>query len=284
MHIGPYRIERLSDGLFHLDGGAMYGVIPRVLWSRKAPPDEMNRIALGLNCLLLRGDGRTVLVDAGIGDKFSEKERAMYGIERREGELLEALAAMDIAPEEVTDVILTHLHFDHGGGLTLRREGAILPTFPRARHHVQRSNWDWAMKPTERDQASYLKENYAVLEELDLLRFLDGDVEILPGIHAMGTKGHTTGHQMVRIEGPEGTAVYCGDLIPTSWHLPLPWIMGYDLRPLETLEEKRSLLARASEGNWTLFFEHDPDPARFAGKVALDAKGRYHLAEAVNLD
>lgn len=282
MQIGPYRLDRVDDGHFRLDGGAMYGVVPRVLWSRKAPPDEQNRIALGLNCLLLRGDGRSILVDAGIGDKFDAKERGMYGITRREGELLLQLEDLGVRAEDVTDVILTHLHFDHGGGLTTRRGDEILPVFPRARHHVQRRNWAWAMEPTERDRASYLKENYAVLEKSGLVNLLDGDVEILPGIHAMGTEGHTTGHQMIRIEGAQGTAVHCGDLIPTSWHLPLPWIMGYDLRPLETLEEKRRLLTRAAEEGWILFFEHDPEPERFAGKVALDGKGRYHLSEAVS--
>ena len=282
MQIGGYTLERLSDGLFHLDGGAMYGVIPRVLWSRKAPPDEKNRIALGLNVLLIRGEDRVILIDTGIGSKFSEKERSIYGIVQEDGTLLDALKAKDISPEQVTDVIITHLHFDHGGGLTYLKDAKVVPTFPKARHHVQSDNWDWAMSPSERDKASYFKENYVVLEEAGLVHKVQGNCEILPGITAMTTSGHTTGQQMLKIEGPEATVIYCADLIPTSWHLPLPYIMGYDLRPLDTLEEKRSLLAEASKNNWILLFEHEPDPTRFAGRVALDPKGRYHLSETVD--
>lgn len=282
IQIGPYRIDLLESGRFALDGGAMFGVVPKTLWSKNHPADEANRISLALRTLLLRGDGRVILVDTGMGNKFSPKHQAMYGLDPDAGDLLSALAAHGLTPEDVTDVILTHLHFDHAGGATCLRDGEVVPTFGRARYWVQQRNWDWACQPTERDQASYLPENFQPLMAAGQLELLQGEGEILPGISAWISDGHTIGQQIVRVHDDTQSLVFCADIIPTASHLRLPFIMGYDLQPLVTLEEKRQILSRAAAENWLLVFEHDPlipaayvqeGPKGFAVREALSATG-----------
>lgn len=271
MKIGPYEIQTLETGRFALDGGAMFGVVPKVLWSQHYPADELNRITMALRVLLLRSEEHVVLIDTGLGDKFSEKQAQMYGMEPGSGSLLLALEQAGLRPEEITDVILTHLHFDHAGGATRREGENLVPTFPQARYWVQQRNWDWANHPSEKDRASYLKENFQPLHEAGVLHFLDGESEILPGIFAWVSDGHTVGQQLIRVQDPQTALIYCADIIPMAAHLRLPYIMGYDLYPMTTLEEKRRILERACAEGWILVFEHDPRVA--ACRVNVGAKG-----------
>ncbi|MCS7082539.1 MAG: MBL fold metallo-hydrolase [Bacteroidetes bacterium] len=260
MRIGPYEVRAVQAGWFRLDGGAMFGVVPKVLWERRTPADERNRILLGTRCLLLIGAGRVVLVDVGIGAKYSEKFADLYGIDQREHDLESGLRAHGLRPEDVTDVLLTHLHFDHVGGATRWAEpGRAVPTFPRATYYVQRSQWEAALKPNARERASFLGENFLPLLEAHQLEFLDGNVEVLPGIHTRVVNGHTRGQQLVKVSDGQHTLLYAADLLPTVHHIGLPWIMAYDMCAQTTLTEKALLLEQAAQEGWWLFFEHDPE-------------------------
>ena len=268
--IGPYTVRFISGGRFRLDGGAMFGVVPKPLWNRVAPADEKNRITMGMNCLLIEGDGRKILVDAGSGTKNDPKFREIYAIERPE-RLTEELGALGIGPDEIDTVALTHLHFDHcGGGTTRDESGAAKATFPRARYFVRRQEWDDAHHANERNRASYFAENYDPLEASGQLTLHEGDQELLPGVSMRVLPGHTLGHQGVFFDVPGSRALYTVDLIPTVAHLPLPYIMGYDLYPMMTLETKRKILTDATRENWLLLFEHDPET--FAVRVAGSAE------------
>lgn len=270
MKLGAFDLDPLTDGSFRLDGGAMFGVVPKPLWARRARPDRLNRITLGLNPLLIRGAGRTILVDTGIGAKDDRKFRGMFAVRQPQG-LLTALAALGLAPADIDTVVLTHLHFDHAGGSTVReRDGRIVPTFPRARYLAQRGEWEDATHPSERTRASYLPPNFVPLQEEGRLDLLDGDAEVVPGVRVLVTGGHTHHHQVVRIESAGRTAIYWGDLIPTTAHVDLPYIMGYDLDPLQTLRKKKELVPRAVEEGWLCFWEHDP--ARPAGRIRYEGK------------
>ena len=259
IQIGPYTVRFVSGGRFRLDGGAMFGVVPKTLWSRAAPADEKNRIQMGMTCLLIEGDGKRVLVDAGSGTKLDPKFREIYAIERPEG-LLDEIRAAGVPPESIDLVALTHLHFDHcGGGTTRGEDGAVRATFPRARYFVRRQEWVDAHHANERNRASYMSENYDPLEASGQLYLHDEDVEILPGVWMKNLPGHTLGHQGVFFDMPGERALYAVDLVPTVAHLPLPYIMGYDLYPLTTLETKRAILRDATREKWLLLFEHDPE-------------------------
>ena len=259
LRIGPYTVHFLFGGRFRLDGGAMFGVVPKVLWERVARPDERNRIHMRMTCLLIEGEGKRVLIDAGAGTKTDPKFRDIYAIERPEA-LLEDLAAVGCRPEEVTDVAMTHLHFDHCGGGTVRGEdGAVRATFPKARYFVRRQEWHDAHHANERNRASYLSENYDPLEASGQLTIHENDLEILPGVWMKCLPGHTLGHQGTFFDIPGERALYTVDLIPTAAHLPLPFIMGYDLYPVTTLETKRAILRDATREGWLLLFEHDPE-------------------------
>jgi len=267
MKVGSYTLSLVEAERFRLDGGAMFGVVPRPLWSREHAPDEKNRIQMVTRCLLARGDGRVVLVDTGMGDDWSEKERDIYAIENGARSIVRALAAKGVAPGDVTDVVLTHLHFDHTGGAVTRHEGGLSPTFPNARYHVQEAQLAWAQSPTERDRRSYRGDTFLPLLKQGRFVPARGKSEILPGVHVEPTQGHTVGHQVVRFGDGPGSVLYCGDLIPTAAHLPTPWVMGYDLFPVTTMNEKRDLLERAADQQWVLVMEHDPlNPAVLAGR------------------
>lgn len=274
MKLGRFEISPLLDGYFRLDGGAMFGVVPRVLWEKTNPPDERNRILLALGALLVRAHGKYVLIDAGVGNKGDEKFCDIYSVDRRPS-MEESLARMGLVPKDISIVINTHFHFDHAGGDTTRLEnGRIVPTFPNAEYYVQREEWRFAMKPNERTRTSYLLENYDVLSQQDRLNLLDGDCEIVPGIKVVRTPGHTEHHQSVIVQAEGESICFLGDLIPTTSHLPLPYIMGYDLFPLITLETKRRILEQAYEERWLLVFQHDPK-VRMGRLEKID--GRYVL-------
>jgi glyoxylase-like metal-dependent hydrolase (beta-lactamase superfamily II) len=258
---GDLELDSLSDGTFRLDGGAMFGVVPKPLWQRRAPADERNRIRMGLRPLLVRGE-RTLLIDAGIGDKMDDKSVEIYGIDRRRT-LDHDLAALGLARDDIDIVLASHLHFDHAGGFTVRAgvPGGLAPAFPNATYIVRAAEWDDAMHPHERNRASYLAENFAPLAASGCLQLMDGDGPIMPGVRVVRTGGHTMHHQMVMIESGGRTAVFTADLIPSTAHVDVPWIMGYDLYPMDTLAFKRGFVRDAIEREYLIFFEHDPDIA-----------------------
>jgi glyoxylase-like metal-dependent hydrolase (beta-lactamase superfamily II) len=264
-HVGGLRCFTLEGGRQKLDGGAMFGVVPKPLWSRRIAPDERNRIPLGLRCLLVEHPDGLVLIDTGLGNKEEQKFLDIYGVENRGSSgptrLEDSLLDLDYRPEEVRWVINTHLHFDHAGGNTLRSDGEVQLAFPNATYVVQRRELEFARHTNERTRASYLPLNYEPVDAAGRWRLPDGDVEVLPGISVRLTPGHVPFHQSVFIHDQGETAVFLGDLIPTAAHLPLPWIMGYDLEPLRTMESKRALLRDAADGNWRFVFEHDPTVA-----------------------
>lgn len=247
----------------------MFGVVPKVLWQKDHPADAENRVELSLRSLYLEGFGRRVLVDTGMGDKWDDASIARYDLRQPAGGVRGALTAAGIDPETITDVILTHLHFDHAGGTTRIENGALVPTFPQARHHVQRRNLEWASKPNDRERASYRSESWRVLEEADMLELREGTCDLLPGVSAVESDGHTEGLQMIRVSGAVPSEArggsrelwYTADLIPTASHVSLPWIAAYDISALRSLEEKRALLDGIAGRDAWLFFEHDP---RFA--------------------
>jgi glyoxylase-like metal-dependent hydrolase (beta-lactamase superfamily II) len=267
--VGALRIHALDAGRQRLDGGAMFGVVPKPLWERRIPADERNRIPLAMRCLLVETPTALVLIDTGAGNKEPAKFRDMYGLENSPSpgaagptRLEEALAAAGYAPDDVDVVIDTHLHFDHAGGNTLAdEEGAVRLAFPRATYVVQRGEFEYAHLRNERIQASYLPHNFDPVEAAGRFRFVTGAVEVVPGVRVLPTPGHTPHHQSVLITSEDEAVCFLADLVPTSAHLPLPWIMGYDVEPLVTLESKRALLARARQEGWLLVFEHDPEVA-----------------------
>lgn len=263
MKIGPYTLTPIETGTFALDGGAMFGVVPKTLWSKTNPADEQNRISMALRALLLQTDGKNILIDTGMGDKYDDKTKAIYKLDHTSNTLLGSLEKRGLAPADITHVIQTHLHFDHCGGLVTQLSGGSLqPTFPNAKVYVQRENLKWARNPTEKDRASYLKNDWEPIIAEGLLEELDGPGEIMPGIELMIFNGHTRAQQLPHIHDDAGNHVFfSADLFPTRGHVPLPYIMGYDNFPLTTLEEKRALVPRAYEERWMLFFEHDPENA-----------------------
>jgi glyoxylase-like metal-dependent hydrolase (beta-lactamase superfamily II) len=272
---GGVRVHLLRDGTFGLDGGAMFGVVPRVLWEKTDPPDSRNRVTLGLNVALIESGGHRVLVDTGMGDKWSPKEADLYKLDRS-ATLLGGLASLGLGPEDVDVVVNSHLHFDHAGGNTRRESGRTRPTFPRARYLVQLGEWEDATHAHERSRASYREENFVPLAESRQLETVQGEVEVVPGVRVVPVGGHTAYHQMVVVEGTAATLVVPTDLLPTTSHLPLPYIMGYDLFPLGTLEAKRRLLAEAASRHWTILFYHDS--RRPLGQIQIE-NGRHVVSE-----
>jgi glyoxylase-like metal-dependent hydrolase (beta-lactamase superfamily II) len=262
--LGRWRIHAIQAGGQKLDGGAMFGVVPKPLWERRAPADDRNRIQLGMRCLLIEHEIGPVLIDTGAGNKEDEKFYNIYGIENRGATgptaLEDGLAEVGVKPADVAMVISSHLHFDHAGGNTMKRDdGVIVPSFPNARYSIQRREYDWATHTNERTAASYFPHNFEPLRATGQMELIDGEREIIPGIHSVMTPGHTPGHQGLLLDGGDNElAFYIADLTPTVAHLPLPWIMGYDVEPLVTLETKRRILKRAVDENWLVIFEHDP--------------------------
>jgi glyoxylase-like metal-dependent hydrolase (beta-lactamase superfamily II) len=258
MKIGNYDITPLETGTFALDGGAMFGIVPYVFWSKTNPPDDRRRIDLAARCLLIRGNGKTILVDDGNGTKFTDKLKDIYRLDTSTHDLISSLSKAGVKPEDITDVILTHLHFDHAGGSTTRTNGKLVPTFPNARYYVQKKHWELSQNPTEKDRGSFMPDDYLPLMNEGVLELVDGEFEIFPGIELVVCNGHTSAQQLPKLTDGKQTLLFCCDLIPTVSHIPLPYVMAYDVRPLVTIEEKKRILARAYEEKWLLFLEHDP--------------------------
>ena len=257
--IGEWKVIVLETGDFKLDGGAMMGSVPKVLWEETNPADEMNRIDLSLRCLLLDNGFKRVLIETGMGNKFDEKFKSMFAIKQSSRPLSNTLAKSDYSVENITDVVLTHLHFDHSGGaMEIDKNGNLVPAFPNAQYHISKSNWDTGLTPNPRDRASYLKDNYLPLKDAGVLNLIADNSEILSGISSYIVNGHTTGQQLIKVKSGVDVLVFCSDLIPLRSHLKLPWIMGYDLNALLSLQEKTKFLHDAAEGDWWLFFYHDP--------------------------
>lgn len=322
--VGPFRITPIDAGSFRLDGGAMFGVVPKTLWSRAIESDALNRIPMAMRCMLVESEatGRIYLVDTGAGTKFDQKMSSIYDLSyatnasdiASSDPLLASLAGISLNPDDITDVIFTHLHFDHCGGAVKRSQapkskerspvhdtngqaGAFELTFPHAAHHVCKRHWETATAPNAREKASFLKENMEPLQEAlttGVLLLEEDHTLFEPGFDTLVADGHTSGQWLPRVkgslrmkqfsvgstesesrEGPgETTVLYAADLIPTQHHVPLPWVMGYDMRPIITLEEKQKLLAQAAKEHWMLFLEHDPSDPLIS--IRKDEKGRFH--------
>jgi len=259
MQFGDYDCSTVVMDSFLLDGGAMFGVVPKSLWEKAIPADPENRIPMTSRSLVIRGRGRVILVDNGVGDKLPDKFKKIYGIAVSVLSMNERLAPLNLSTADITDVILTHLHFDHAGGSTTLSGGKLVPAFPNAAYHVQKSQWDVACHPSLRDRSSYIPANFLPLLEHKVLHLVDGPVvDFFEGIDLIMTNGHTAGQQHPLIAGPDRSLFFCADLIPTSAHLPIPWHMAYDNHPIGIMDEKAGLLNRAAAENWILCFEHDP--------------------------
>tara|TARA_Y100000817_G_scaffold265372_1_gene221109 strand:- start:75 stop:932 length:858 start_codon:yes stop_codon:yes gene_type:complete len=258
-NIGKWKVYALEAGFFSLDGGAMMGSVPKVLWEKTNPPDSKNRIELALRCLLVDDGENVVLIESGIGAKNSDKFIKMFDIRMGEYSLSNELSKYGYSYENITHMVLTHLHFDHAGGAVLYDENNnLVPAFPNAKYYISEKNWDAGLNPSPRDRASYIKENYILLKEYGQLELVPENSNIIDGIDTYTVNGHTYGQQLIKISDNNDTLVFCSDLIPLESHLKLPWIMGYDLNAALTLKEKKEFLDLAYKNNWLLFFYHDP--------------------------
>ena len=275
--VGELELISVFDGFFRLDGGAMFGVVPKPMWEKRTAADERNRILLGMRPLIVRG-ARTMLIDAGLGDKDDAKFHEIYGVDRSRN-LDHTLAEAGLTPGDIDIVLASHLHFDHCGGFTYRdASGAVRPKFPRAQYVVRRGEWDDATHPHERNRASYLADNFVPLAEAGVLQLVDDDQTIMPGVRVQRTGGHCMHHQVIWIESGGKAAVFAADLVPTTAHLDNPWIMGYDLYPMDTLAAKKAFFKDVMAKNALVFFEHDPSVA--AGYIKEDkGKRSYERAD-----
>ena len=271
MKFGELELFVVSDGTFRLDGGAMFGTIPKVLWERTNPADDRNRILMGLNCLLIRTSTENILVDTGLGNAYDEKFAFLYGVDKSQTELLRSLAAAGIQAADISKVILTHLHFDHGGGNCFQEgNGEFKPTFPNAVYYINQGELAYAKDPDPRSSPSYLPHTWEPLEKRGQVALTSGDEEIASGVTVLPAPGHTPNHQIVTVRSGEMTACFLADLVPTPSHLKTHYVMGFDLDPLTTMKNKEPVLKQARAENWLLIFEHSSDIK--AGYLTEDLK------------
>lgn len=282
--LGPFNLYSIESGRFGLDGGAMFGVVPKTLWSRYIDVDDKNRIPMAMRCLLIESEntGKVYLVDTGSGTKFDEKFEDIYQLDYDHSDLLSSLDHHGFSPEDITDVIFSHLHFDHCGGTTYYDEdGNLQHTFPNATYHVTKKHLETATHPNDREKASFLRDNIEPISKWDKLNLVDEHHRYEEGLEAIPINGHTIGQQLPKISANGKTVVFMADLLPTHVHLPLPWIMGYDMYPVTTLEEKERFLDQAVKENWYLFLEHD---AREEVITAQKEKGKYSVKDRLTLN
>ena len=279
MKLGELEFWLITDGTFRLDGGAMFGVIPKPMWERVAPPDERNRILMAMNSLLIRAAGKWILIETGAGDKWDAKRTEIYSFDGAP-RLPDKLVTHGVSPEQIDIVINTHLHFDHCGWNTRLVNAEAIPLFPNARYMVQRAEFEHAQSPTDRDRASYFLENFMPMQKSGQWHLLEGDTEVVPGLDLIRVPGHNRDMMCVRLTGGGKTVFFTADLIPTAAHVPYPWIMGYDLYPLTTLENKQKWIPQAVRGEWLVIFGHE---ARTPCGYLTEQKGKFVL-EPVQLD
>ena len=277
MRIGRFDVRIFSDGVLRLDGGAMFGIVPKVLWEKQKPADERNRVAMDMNCLLIRDADHVVLVETGAGPKLTAKQKEIWGIDGPP-RLLDELKSRGLRPDQITLVVNTHLHFDHSGGNTYRDGDRLVPTFPRASYVFQRLEWQDALSPNERTRGSYLADDYAPLEAAGKLELIDESVEIIPGVRLDRVQGHTRGTQTVRVSDRGETLFFSSDFMPDRHHLPLPWIPAFDLFPLDTLAAKKLILRRAIDERWIVGFTHDLPRL---GRIS-ESEGKYRFGEVAD--
>jgi len=257
LKLGDKEVYSIVDNSFKIDGGAMFGVVPKVIWERLMVPDESNMITLDLNLLLVKTGGKNILIDCGIGNALSEKQKKIYGVEK-DSNLEKSLLEIGLKPEDIDLVILSHLHLDHAGGIVkFNSKEEKIPRFPRAKYVIQIEEWKYALQPDERTQATYFMENFMAIDECGGVELVSGDKEIVPGIKVKLTGGHTKGQQVVFIQGGGKTILYPGDIIPTISHLKIPYVAGVDIYPLEVMEVKKKLIQDCLEHNWMIAFDHE---------------------------
>ncbi len=278
MKIGPYELYSIETSEFALDGGAMFGIIPKPLWEKQAPADNNNRISMVTRSLLLVSDEHKIIIDTGNGTKWQEKFKDIYRIELENLNLEKSLTRYGYTPDDITDVFCTHLHFDHVGGNTKVVNGKTEPVFSNATYWIQKENWELANSPSEKDAGSFMADDWSVLAENGMIQFVDGKESFLPSIEQYLTYGHTTGMMHPILGDSSQKLIYMADLIPMAAHIPLPWVMAYDIHPVQTVQEKRKILPDIVEEEWIIFFEHDP--AFQAAKVQYNGK-HYRLKESV---
>ncbi len=281
MKIGPYKIYSIETSEFGLDGGAMFGIIPKTLWEKKIPSDDFNRIPMVTRSLLLMSENKKILVDTGNGTKWSEKLKQIYNINTDKFSIESGLSRLNIKPDDITDVICSHLHFDHVGGNTSIINGKIQPTFENAKYWVSQENWTLANNPSQKDQGSFMSHDWNILRENGMLHFVNNHEQFLDDIDFQLTYGHTTGLLHPIISDNKNTLFFGADLIPTSAHIPVPWVMAYDINPVKTVEEKLELLPKVVKENWIIFFEHDQDIQ--ACTVKQDGK-HFHLNKVISFN
>jgi glyoxylase-like metal-dependent hydrolase (beta-lactamase superfamily II) len=283
VQIGNFELYTVETGRFKLDGGAMFGVVPKTLWSRKITPDEDNRIPMAARCLLIhsRATDRLYLVDNGCGDKFNEKMSSIYSLDFEHSNLEDSLSRLGVKPTDISDLVFTHLHFDHCGGTTTFDENNnLIHRFKNAAYHVNKRHWKTATNPNAREKASFLKENIVPIAKYSRLNLVDDNHEFEEGFKTIPINGHTEGQQLPFIYDDKRTLVYGADLLPTYAHVPLPWVMGYDMAPLQTLEEKEEFLKKAAANNWYIYLEHDADNEII---TITESEGRFSVDSAITM-
>jgi len=278
MKIGGYQLFSIETSQIALDGGAMFGIIPKTLWEKQAPADKYNRISMVTRSLLLVGHGKKILIDTGSGDKWTEKMRSIYNINTDKMNQETSLNKFGFKAADITDVLCTHLHFDHIGGNTKYVNGVLEPVFPQAVYWMQKENYDLATSPSEKDKGSFIESDWSVLKENGLIKFVDGKDNFLPGIDILLTYGHTTGMMHPIIKDNQHSLIYGADLFPMAAHIPVPWVMAYDIRPMLSIEEKKNILPDLVEKETIIFFEHDP--RHEGGTIAFDGQS-YSLKESI---
>lgn len=274
MKFGDFELAVIRECEFRLDGGAMYGVVPKLLWNKVAPADELNRVRMNCNLLLIETPSGRVLVETGMGSRWNDRDRERYAL-KTFVDSSDVLASIGLKNSDVDFVIVSHLHFDHVGGALIEQDGKLAPAFPNARYVIQKGEWEFAHKCNARAKGSYRFEDFELLKELDAAFFVDGDAEIVPGVTVRVTGGHTSHHQMVHFESQGEHGVYFADIIPTASHLHPPWVMGYDHFPLASCDYKSEWLARASKERWLVVFDHEPGVPW--GYVRTNEKGRFEF-------
>ena len=260
LKIGKYTIEEIKTGTFALDGGAMFGIIPKPLWEKTNPPDEKNRISLGARCLLLQSESRKILIETGIGNGWDEKFEKIYRVDQSDNDLFKSLNEKGIKPEDITDVILTHLHFDHVGGAVVFENAKAIPAFPNAKYHIQEEHFKYSQNSSDKDKGSFIKNRFLPLAEEGVLKTTN-ELQFDDEIEFLKVYGHTIGQQLIKLSDGNQTYLFAADLIPFYSQIPVPYLMGYDIQPLKTVEEKKKYLSLAVEEEWKLIFGHDPEVA-----------------------